>query len=498
VRRLAVMVGMVAALTIVGSAVAAVPGGPLHSDGRFLRDAQGRVVILHGLFAAWKIAGKWAPDDSAADPAGFTAADADRFAGLGLNAVRLAYFWRALEPTQGSYDDGYLDRVARVQRLLADRGVFAVLDSHQDMYNERFGGLGFPDWATFDDGVPLGQNLGFPADYFLPATSHAFDNFWLDQAGVLGTYAAQLAHVADRFAHDPMVIGYDLINEPWPGSQYPSCVEPAGCPQFDIALLRPAEDAFAAAVHAASPRQLAFYEPTLLFDGGVRSWLGSGGPATGPAGLSFHDECATRAIYQSTHGQGAQANDACPTTDAQVVADARSTAAQLGGPPLETEVAAASDSDYASLECLLERDDRNAVGWTYGLSWRSGELRALDPTKAAVLRRVYPRAIAGTPDAYGYDPRTGDFALRYVRAPSVHAPTVIEVPRAVYPGGYTASVSGGRVVSAPGADLLEIRNRPHAGTVSVSVAPAPGSPVVARPQFPACPAGLQETTGVTP
>src|SRR5665648_520620 len=63
--------------------------GPLHTEGRWFRDPLGRAVVLHGLFAVWKGAPYYPPDDAVL-PNGFTDADADHFAELGFDAVRLA------------------------------------------------------------------------------------------------------------------------------------------------------------------------------------------------------------------------------------------------------------------------------------------------------------------------------------------------------------------------------------------------------------------------
>ena len=38
--------------------------------------------------------------------------------------------------------------------MLAAHGIFSLLDFHQDLYNEKFGGEGWPDWAVLDDGLP--------------------------------------------------------------------------------------------------------------------------------------------------------------------------------------------------------------------------------------------------------------------------------------------------------------------------------------------------------
>jgi len=305
-----------------------------------------------------------------------------------------------------------------------------------------------------------------------------------------------------------MVLGYDLFNEPWPGSQYASCAQPGGCPAFDTQLLQPAENRFAEAVRAADRKHIIFYEPNFFFDAGVASWLSAPPASVGETGFSFHDECATRALEQGGSDVGeagngaaelvaAEANAVCPTTNDQVVANALASASAMNATPLETEVAPASDSDYGGLECLLELDDQNMVGWTYGLSWRGGELRALAPEKRAVLERAYPRAIAGTPTSYGYDPRSGRFSLAYTTLASAHGPTVIELPAGVYPYGYTVTVSGARVTSAPGSTSLILRNRRGTASVSVTVAPTPGEHELPRPQFPACSEGVQRSLPVT-
>ncbi len=150
------------AAALPSAAVAATPSqqavaGPLHIEGRWFRDSRGRAVVLHGLFAVWKGAPYYPPDDATL-PNGFTNGDADRLTGLGFDAVRLAWFWRGLEPARDHFDPAYLDGIAAVFRKLADRGVFVVLDSHQDGFGDRYNGLGFPDYVAFDDGLSFDPN----------------------------------------------------------------------------------------------------------------------------------------------------------------------------------------------------------------------------------------------------------------------------------------------------------------------------------------------------
>ena len=359
-----------------GSAVT----GPLHADGRWFRDAHGRTVILHGLFAVWKGAPYYPPDD-ATIPEGFTEADADRYAALGFDAVRLAWFWRGLEPARGSFDPAYLAGIAAVERKLSRRGVFVVLDSHQDGFGDRFNGLGFPDYVTFDDGLPFNSSLQFPLNYFSPATSRAFDNLYADRGDSWRYFGRAWQVMALRFARDPMLVGYDLMNEPWPGTDFGACSPPAGCPERDRTRLQPLFDSLAGSIRRVDRRRPVFYEPTIFFNQGAVNGYTAPPQSAGPVGLSFHNQCPTRAAYQVTHDPTLveKARTICPPIETSVMQHAEETAARLGGPPLMTEVAATTNDDYDGLNCLLERSERFMTGYTYGLSWRSGELRNARP-----------------------------------------------------------------------------------------------------------------------
>ena len=51
------------------------------------------------------------------------------------------------------------------------------------------------------------------------------------------------------------------------------------------------------------------------------------------------------------------------------------------------------------------------------------------------------------------------------------ARTEIATPSRLYPAGYRVSVSGATVVSAPGAPVLELVNKPGRASVEVTVTP---------------------------
>ncbi|HYY23139.1 MAG TPA: hypothetical protein VE780_14800, partial [Thermoleophilaceae bacterium] len=72
----------------------------------------------------------------------------------------------------------------------------------------------------------------------MPALIRAFDRFWANSPGPGGVglqdrLAAAWRHVAARFSSERRLVGYDLLNEPWPGSAWPTCAHPLGCPPFD-------------------------------------------------------------------------------------------------------------------------------------------------------------------------------------------------------------------------------------------------------------------------
>jgi endoglycosylceramidase len=445
-------------------------------------------VILHGLNMVYKRP----PYQPRA--AGFGADDARFLHRHGFNAVRLGLIYKGVEPHPGHYADGYLRRVAATERALGRRGVYSLLDFHQDLYNERFQGEGWPDWAVQDDGLPAEPQNGFPGNYLtMPALNHAFDHFWANDEGPKGVglqdrYARAWRHVARRFRHAPHVVGYDLINEPWPGSAFPTCANPAGCPAFDAAELTDFTNRVIAQIRKADRTTLAFYEPLLTFDFGANTSLGDTGDAH--AGFSFHVYCLPGAFGGPT-GEACQEAEDLPFQNADTRAD------ETGDALLMTEFGATDD--LATLRRIIDLSDQHMVGW---LEWHycgcgdpttqaalNAQALVKDPhkpprgknvkhAKLRVLERPYPQAVAGTPTGFGYDPSTKVFDLTYAAAGPrgaalpLRLKTRVYVPPSRYPDGYAVAAQGARVVSRPNARYLKLRRRRHAATVSVEVTPA--------------------------
>ncbi len=481
---IAAMTGSAPSVVTPPRAVAALTGPtmPLGHAGRWMTDADGRVVVLHGLNQVYKVP----PYTPSAD--GFGDDDAAFLAANGFNAMRVGVIWAAVEPQPLTYDDTYLASIAQTVATLASHGIVSLLDFHQDLYNEAFQGEGAPAWAVQTAGLPNPQ-LGFPGNYFAnPAEEHAWHAFWRnapapDGIGLADHYTRAWAHVAAFFRGNPGVFGYEVLNEPWAGFIWEGCFNPVlGCPLQDHKMVEFYRKVVPA-IRAADPTTLVFYEPNLLFDEGLHTDMGHVvDPSTG---FAFHDYCAIESALHSNIGCGLQ--DGLTITNAGLYADINRI------PPLLTEFGATDD--LSNLAEVMRHTDRHRMGW---LEWAytgndktssspNGQALVYDPSqpptggnvnvgKLAVLAAPYPQVIAGTPREWSF--RNGTFRLCYstVRADRTGrfgpaAQTLISTPPIEYPNGYQVTVQGGQVVSPPNAPVLAVVANPGADTVDVVVTP---------------------------
>jgi endoglycosylceramidase len=189
----------------------------LFPQGQRFIDPEGRQVILHGVNLTCK------------DPkVGYLGPEGpEHFAALrrwGFNCLRLGIIWDGLEPLPGVYNDAYLQGIDQRIAWAKETGLYVFLDMHQDLYSVLFSD-GAPAWATLTDDQPHIAEGGVWSDaYFTsPAVQAALDHFWQnspapDGLGLQEHYAQAWQYVARRYANEPAVIGYDLMNEPFPGS----------------------------------------------------------------------------------------------------------------------------------------------------------------------------------------------------------------------------------------------------------------------------------------
>ncbi len=469
-----------ASTTTAPTTVAPLPA--LSHAGRWLTTSDGRVVVVHGFNLVAKVP-TYEPG-----AAGFGEDDAAFLQAHGFTAVRLGVIVKGLEPTPGHFNESYLDSIASTVQLLASHGIYSLLDFHQDLLNEKFQGEGLPDWMIQDDNLPAQPKAGFPGNYFaMPALWRAFDHLWRNAPGPQGRgladwYAGAWAHVATRFRGNGAVLGYDLFNEPFPGSPYISCFPPVGCPTYDATLLRPFMAKVVHAIHVVDPGHVAFVEPWVTFDYSAPTYLGATGD--GATGFSFHPYCLA-ALNLPVPNNKPMRSFCNKADEERGFRNAERQIAKSGEVPLVSEFGATSDK--AELQEILKLSDLHRMGW---LNWAYCECG--DPTGAgsveslvydaakpptgsnvnqqnlATLDVPYPMTVAGTPRSFRYDPASRSFDLTYsTRSPTGKAlsglATVVHVPWTHFvtavKGATVTDLGGGRIAvqSVSGAAMVVLR-----------------------------------------
>jgi len=453
------------ATTAPASVTDPLPDGPVGHDGRWLTDASGRVLLLHGI----NMVSKSAPYYPAAS--GFGEDDAAWLEDNGFDAVRLGVMATALMPEPGKIDTAYLEHLAETVDVLAKHHILVLLDFHQDGWGEIFGGDGFPEWMTLT-GDAENTRTEFPLYYVTnPAIQAAFQSFWENRPGPGGVgirdrFDAMAAALAERFAASPNILGYDFINEPWPGTTWEPCgANAGGCPDLDRAELDPFYTGATAAVRKSDRQHLVFGEPFVLinFGNSTTNIALPGGDAN--SGLSFH-------VYPLTE-------DGVPKVLKNVIAWSERT----GGALLETEWGATDDA--AIITQQADAFDEALMPWMF---WTYDE-RVIDSMReppaganlhastVGALVRPHPLAVAGTPTKLRYDAATRTMTFTWSTAgPSGRAfpagsVSSFELPRAVYPDGYSVTADGATVTSASGARMLTVASTAGAAIATITVTP---------------------------
>ena len=174
----------------------------------------------------------------------------------GTKIIRLGVMWESVEKTQGVYDMEYLDKVDALINKFGDYGMAVIVDNHQDLFSRSLCGEGVPHFytpSTIDhkcpnsilaivfrlagrcvplesynmetdaDGLPLlteCQKHNFEDMYTAPEVASAFASLYGNEDGLLDKMFAFWSVVSEKFSQNPNVIGYDILNEPWPANIY--------------------------------------------------------------------------------------------------------------------------------------------------------------------------------------------------------------------------------------------------------------------------------------
>jgi hypothetical protein len=239
----------------------------IHIHGSFLKDDQGRTLMLRGINLGGSSKLPFKPDGATHLKEGFfdhrnvsfvgrpfPLAEADehfgRLKAWGLTFLRFIVEWESVEHAGPyMYDQEYLDYLYAIAVKAGEYGISLFIDPHSDLFSRYVGGSGAPGWVLealglsiprmFESGVAVTHQLhgdpwssaaAFTNIYRLGAGSlctlfFAGDDFaprtFVDgqpvQDFLQGHYCGAIQQIARRLRGLPNVVGYDTMNEPFSG-----------------------------------------------------------------------------------------------------------------------------------------------------------------------------------------------------------------------------------------------------------------------------------------
>lgn len=384
---------------------------------------------------------------------------------LGYNVIRLALSWSLLEPTPGQIDEVYVERIAQVVDWARQQGIYVLLDMHQDAWSKYIlSGPGDPCVSPFEptraldgyDGAPPWASTSAQPMCALngqreldPAVTENFQNLWSDGAGPDGVglqehFARVVATLARRFAGDPAVAGYEILNEPSPGY----LAAPA---LFETAELFPFYAKVVSTVRAAVPgfRQLFFIEPSILRDVTDQSAIVTPWSEFSPY---------PNVVYAPHIYTGVTSVDALLGAPGLLPMDEGYRSAILDAKALDVPLIIGEfGGETSNIDAHYRLQDELGVGGTY-YPWKDQNppngmfgppFGAGTPIadRMALATRAYPLALAGALTSFAYNPLDATFKLRATSSRVAdgdreHA-TIVFLPAA----------SAGTTLSADGASM---------------------------------------------
>jgi len=448
----------------------------IYVRGRNFMDEAGRTRVFHGVNLVCKDRSRRYVDD-------WDRLDFEELSRLGFNLVRLGLFWDGVEPEPGKYDEDYLNRIEELLNLCGECGIYVLLDMHQDLYGVLYSD-GAPEWATFTDGLSEPEEGLVWSDAYLNsrAVQRAFDHFWAndpapDGIGLQDHFSGCWQRIAQRFGSRPEVLGYDIFNEPFPGTAaipivnalaaafsrmethapgkparsieealsmffnkesrfevlrlidnkqlYENLVSAAESRvvEFDTRVLAPFYERVAKAIRSVESNGILFLENNYFSNIGVPSGLqpiAFNGmrerlQAFAPHGYDLAVDTPFYELMASEKRAGV------------IFENHRATQQRLNMPVVVGEWGGFGEGNTIK-HCLFLLDLFDEYGWSFAYwAWRRGESISYATTR--FLTRDYPKAIAGNIVYFKYDYTVDSFSMEWEADTSINAPTVVCLPR---------------------------------------------------------------------
>jgi hypothetical protein len=280
----------------------------LSKEGAWFHDSEGRYVLFRGVnFASRSKLPPYLPiaplhvekidQSDLKEEIELVKSELDLLKNLGFNIIRLLISWKAIEPKPNPSVDElmtegqeYLTLVNQIIDALYMRDLYIILDFHQDIAHEVYGGDGFPDWALAIDEEhkrPKAPNLKdrkWQTAYMInKLVKHTLASFWKNNLTnresslqnfpvrthlekTIGQTVKFFKSLNDGSGH-PAILGVEPFNEP----------HPAGIPadQFEATFLYQYYQNVESEIRKFDDKIFLFMEPrvdwTMSFQGGEKS-----------------------------------------------------------------------------------------------------------------------------------------------------------------------------------------------------------------------------------
>ena len=394
----------------------------------------------------------------------------------GGNILRLGCVWSGIEPEPGKYNLAYLDSMRQALDWCEKYGLLAYLDLHQDLFSDYGTGYGdgAPAWATVDGEKLTKCYVIWAEGYFFRRPVHrSFDAFW-DNApyqgkGLQDYFMDMLRFTAEYLKDKPALMGWDVFNEPFPGTPGGKVFRNLIKRIAKVALTSPRIDRKKAIANLLDGRIMdvlsAIDDPVVyhqILDAGKKEILEFDTKRYYPflkraaqtirevtdKGIIFMENCyysnlgipcsTPKIVYDNgkteaklafaPHGYDLTvdtplANSASPFRVDQIFNEHARTQARLNVPVLVGEWGGMVNGadEYPALEHLIDKFNNNQWSqtyWHYNASFHDGGI-------IKILNRPYPQAVAGRILSHTYDRSKKEFALHYVGDAAIQAPTEV-------------------------------------------------------------------------
>ncbi len=397
----------------------------------------------------------------------------------GMNIIRLGLTWAGIEPEPGKYNTEYLDGYKEILKLCDKYEMYVYVDWHQDLFS-RFcmsAGDGAPEWACIHTKKQSEQLLIWAEGYFFHKDIHkAFDDFWenreFEGRGLRDRFCDMLTFTADYFKDCKCIIGYDVFNEPFPGTPggkiFRSLVKNGvetilfnkrvdRKKLIKDALAKEVMQMLSVADDHKVYRGIIGKTKDLMYEFDTKRYypfLVAAAEAIrkiDKTGIIFSENCyfsnlgipcsVPRIVYKdgtreenhlfSPHGYDITVdtpltNNASPYRIDFIFDEHKRTQERMDVPVLVGEwggMVPGSD-EYPALEHLIEKFDNNKWShtyWHYFGGFENSEIMN-------VICRPLPIAVAGEIKSYSYDRKNREFTLSYTGSSTIKAPTLIYLP----------------------------------------------------------------------